>query len=83
MEVIINFIRSVSKSLEFQTYDNDVLGLNLFSLIRDAMLGKLETLPGFIIDGRNVKTIRYTDDTVLMAYSEKKQQDLINGVANE
>lgn len=47
----------------------------LFNLYSEAILNELKTLSGFIIGGRNLHSIRYADDTVLMAESERKLQD--------
>ena len=38
----------------------------------------LVALPGFKIGGRNLNNIRYADDTVLIADSEQKLQDLVD-----
>lgn len=54
--------------------------LNLYS---EAFLRELEVLPGFIIGGHNLKNIRYTDDTVLIADTERKLQNLLQKVAKE
>ena len=35
-------------------------------------------MPGFMIGGRNLNNIRYADDTVLIADSEQKLQDLVD-----
>lgn len=44
---------------------------------------ELVDLPGFIIDERNVNSIRYADDTQLMVYSEKIQKELLRKVVEE
>ena len=43
----------------------------------------LEYLEGISIGGRNVSNIRYADDTVLIADSEKKLQALMNKLKDE
>lgn len=49
---------------------------DLFNLYSEAILRKLETLTGFIIDGDHIKNIRYADDTVLN--SDTEQKDLLD-----
>ena len=54
-----------------------VLSPNLFSLHSQVVMNALDDLEGISIGGRNVNNIRYADDTVLIADSEKKLQVLI------
>ena len=56
---------------------------DLFSLYSQVVMNALEDLEGISIDGRNVNNIRYADDTVLIADSEKKLQALINKLKDE
>ena len=44
------------------------------------ILRELEGLPGFSIGRHNINNLRYADDTVLLAESEEKLQDLLNKV---
>ena len=55
-----------------------VLSPDLFSLYGEVILRDLVALPGFKIGGRNLNNIRYADDTVLIADSEQKLQDLVD-----
>ncbi len=55
----------------------------LTGLYSEAILRELEILPGFIIGGHNLNNIRYADDTVLIADTEKKLQNLLQKVAKE
>ena len=50
-----------------------VLSPDLFSLYSQMVMNALEDLEGISIGGRNVNNIRYADDTVLIADSEKLQ----------
>ena len=43
----------------------------------------LEDLEGISVGGRNVNNVRYADDTVLIADSEKKLQALMNKLKDE
>lgn len=60
-----------------------IFSVELFKLYSDAVPRELETLPGIIIGGCNLITVRYADDTVLMADSEIKLQDPQQNVADE
>ena len=55
-----------------------VLSPDLCSLYSKVVMYALEYLEGISIGGRNVNNIRYADDTVLIADSEKKLQALMN-----
>ena len=51
-----------------------VLLPDLFSLYSEIILREVEDLHGVVINGRNVNNIRYADDTVLIAETEKDLQ---------
>lgn len=53
-----------------------IFSSDLFNLRCKTILSELENLSGFIIGGYNLNLIiRYVDDTVLMADSEKKLKE--------
>ena len=54
-----------------------ILSPDLFSLYSQRVMDELEDLEGVKIGGRNVNSIRYADDTVLVADSEEKLQELV------
>ena len=60
-----------------------VLSPDLFSLYSQVVMDALEDLEGISIGGRNVNNIRYADDTVLIADSEKKLRALVNKLKDE
>ena len=45
--------------------------------------GLEETQGGIKIDGRNIKNLRYADDTTLMAESEEERKSLLMKVKEE
>lgn len=49
-----------------------VFSSNLFNLYRNIILGELKELTGFNIGRHNLHNIRYANDTLLVAESEKK-----------
>ena len=49
--------------------------------MQNARLDKAQT--GIKIAGRNIKNIRYTDDTILMAESEEELKSLLMKVKEE
>lgn len=57
-----------------------VLSPDLFSLYGQKCMEEMENMDGIAIGGRNVNNIRYADDTVLLADSESKLQNLINAL---
>jgi hypothetical protein len=57
-----------------------VLSPNVFSLYSEINLRCLEDEPGITIGGTNLNNLRYADDTVLIADSEEKLQNLLNNV---
>lgn len=62
---------SVYMSLERDIYT--VVSLYLFNLYNETIPMDIDTLPGHIIGGRNLKHIRQADGIVLMA--DKKEDD--------
>ena len=57
-----------------------VLSPDLFALYGEIILRAIETMDGFSLGGRNINNVRYADDTVLVADSVEKLQDLVNTV---
>ena len=55
----------------------------LFNLYLGMILWETEDQKGFIIGGQNINNLRYADDTVLIAKSEKRLQDLLDKVVEE
>ena len=55
----------------------------LVFLYSEKILREIKDLNGIKINGINIKNIRYADDTVLMAESEKELQDLLDKVEIE
>ena len=60
-----------------------VLSSDLFSLYSEKILREIKDLNGIKINGININNIRYADDTVLIAESEKELQDLLNKIEIE
>ena len=60
-----------------------VLSPDLFSLYSQVVMDALKDLEGISAGGRNVNNVRYADDTVLIADSEKKLQALMNKLKDE
>jgi len=49
-------------------------------LYSEIILREIEELHGVVINGRNINNIRYADDTVLIAETEKDLQNILNKV---
>ena len=60
-----------------------ILSPDLFSLHSQVVMDALEDLDCISIGGKTVNNIRYADDTVLIADSEKKLQMLMNKLKDE
>ena len=60
-----------------------VLSPDLFSWYSEKILREIKYLNGMKINGVNINNIRYADDTVLIAESEKELQDLLDKVEIE
>ncbi len=60
-----------------------VLSPDLFNLYSEMILRALEDLKGVHVGGRNVNNLRYADDTVLIAESQAKLQELLDKVVEE
>ena len=60
-----------------------VLSPDLINLYSEMILQETEDLKGFFIGGQNINNLRYVDDTVLLAKSEKELQDLLDKVFEE
>jgi len=59
-----------------------VFSPDLINLYGEVILRELDGMPGFVIGGHNVNNIRYADDTVLLAESQEKLQDLLDKVVD-
>ena len=60
-----------------------VMSSDLFNLYSETIFRKLEDIPGFNINGVNLNNLRYADDTVLIAESQKQLQRLLDTVVKE
>lgn len=66
----------IKKRIEKGIRNLDVLPPDLFNLYSKMFLNELEILPGFI-------DVRYANETVWMADSERKMKELIDNVLDE
>ena len=57
-----------------------VLSPDLFSLYSELIMRSIEGKESFTVGGRNINNIRYADDTVLIADSQEKLQDILTEV---
>lgn len=57
-----------------------VFSPNLLKPSSEASQRELETVPGFIIDGRSLINTRLADDTVLMEDTQRKVHDILYSV---
>ena len=64
-------------------HEGCVLSPDLFNLYSEMILHETEDLKGFITGGQNINNLRYADDTVLIAKSEKELQGLLDKVVEE
>ena len=60
-----------------------VLSPDLFNLYSEMIFRSIENMPGIAVGGYNVNNLRYADDTVLVAKSEKEIQQLITTIVEE
>ena len=60
-----------------------VLSPHLFSLYSEIIMRSIEDMPGTLVGGYNINNLRYADDTVLIAESEKDLQSLVDKVRQE
>ncbi|GFN96885.1 endonuclease-reverse transcriptase [Plakobranchus ocellatus] len=60
-----------------------VLSLDLFCLYSEIIMRNLENHPGIKVGGLNINSLRYTDDTVLIAENKEDLQKLLNIVEEE
>lgn len=60
-----------------------VLSPDLFSLYGEVIMRKTTECEGISIGGRNINNIRYADDTVLIADTRQKLQEMLNIVKEE
>ena len=60
-----------------------VLSPDLFSLYSEVIMRKIENMPGVAIGGHNINNLRYADDTVLIATSERNLQALVDTINEE
>ena len=51
---------------------------DLFNLYIKTILREIEDLNGFVISGRNITNLWYTDDTIHIADAQEKIQALLN-----
>ena len=58
-----------------------VLSPDLFNLYSQKMIEELDDLEGVRVCGVNVTNIRYADDTVLIADTQEKLQELVNALS--
>jgi len=60
-----------------------VLSPDLFSLYSEYIMRSIQGMPGIRVGGRNINNLRYADDTVLIATTEKDLQDILNIIESE
>ena len=55
----------------------------LFNLYSERILRELEAMPGLVVGGNNIISLRLADDTALIASSEEQLQVLVDKVVLE
>ena len=71
---------------QISNYDDIILGVRqgcVFSLYSEKILRAIKDMKGIKINGININNVRYADDTVLIADSEKELQHLVDKVEAE
>ena len=56
---------------------------DLFNLYSETILRNLEDISGLKVNGENLNNLRYADDTVLIAESERQLQSLLDIIVFE
>ena len=54
-----------------------------FSIYSERIMKKIENMPGAKVGGVTINNVRFADDTVLIANTEKDLQDLVNKINKE
>ena len=60
-----------------------VLSPDLFSLYSEIIMRAIENMPGISIGGYNINNVRYADDTVIIANSEKELQAMMDVITDQ
>ena len=63
---------SERKSIKRGVRQGCVLSPGLFSLYSEMVLRDIEGIGGITVEGRNINNVRFADDTVFVAETEKK-----------
>ena len=60
-----------------------VLSPDLFSLYSEYIMRSIGNMPGIVVGGHNINNLRYADDTVLIATSQRELQKIMDTVVVE